>query len=157
MMGDGSVCRIEGMGTIKVKMHNGMVRTLMERGCSAYGLIHSDERTKLKPKSFKCIFLGFESGVKDFKLWDPVNIKKILNRDVVFDENTMLMIKVKKSEANGDIVGTKTTITISPSMMFEDTPSIQPIEGVHKVMESNSEVKEFGQQQQTHDEEEEEA
>ncbi|VVA22117.1 PREDICTED: Retrovirus-related Pol poly from [Prunus dulcis] len=65
-------------------------------GCSAYALIPSDERTKLKPKYFGCIFLDFESSVKDFKSWDPVNRKKILSRDVVFDENTMPIIKVKK-------------------------------------------------------------
>ncbi|CAL2237111.1 unnamed protein product [Prunus armeniaca] len=64
-------------------------------GCSAYAL--SDERSKLKPKSLECIFVGFQSGVKGYKLWDPVNQKKILNRDVVFNEKTMPMNKVKNS------------------------------------------------------------
>ncbi|VVA16132.1 PREDICTED: Retrovirus-related Pol poly from [Prunus dulcis] len=76
-------------------------------GCSAYALIPGDERTKLKLKSLECIFLGFESGVKGFKLWDLVNWKKILNIDVVFDEKTMSMIKVKKPEANEDVVWNK--------------------------------------------------
>ncbi|VVA38246.1 PREDICTED: LOW QUALITY PROTEIN [Prunus dulcis] len=74
---------------------------------SAYALIPGDERTKLKLKSLECIFLGFESGVKGFKLWDLVNWKKILNIDVVFDEKTMSMIKVKKPEANEDVVWNK--------------------------------------------------
>ncbi|VVA24949.1 Hypothetical predicted protein [Prunus dulcis] len=34
----------------------------------AYTLIPSDEKTKLKPKYLECIFLDFNSGVKDFKL-----------------------------------------------------------------------------------------
>lgn len=73
-------------------------------GYSVYALIPSDERTKLKPKSLEFIFLCFESGVKGFKLWDLLNWKKILRRDIVFDEKTMPMINVKKSEALEDVV-----------------------------------------------------
>lgn len=47
--------------------------------CNAYALIPNDERTKLKPKSLEFIFLGFESSVKGFKLWDLVNWKKTLS------------------------------------------------------------------------------
>lgn len=36
-------------------------------GCSAYAHIPSDERSKLKPKSTHCIFLGCEKGVKGLK------------------------------------------------------------------------------------------
>ncbi|KAI5311863.1 hypothetical protein L3X38_041036 [Prunus dulcis] len=81
-------------------------------GCSAYALIPSDERSKLKPKSLECIFIGFESGVKGYKLWDLVNQKKILSRDVVFDEKTMPMNKVKNSEAKEDVVEKETTIEV---------------------------------------------
>ncbi|VVA32700.1 PREDICTED: gag-pol poly [Prunus dulcis] len=38
---------------------------MMSACLSAYALIPSDERTKLKPKSLEYIFLGFESVVKD--------------------------------------------------------------------------------------------
>lgn len=53
--------------------------------CNVYALIPSDERTKLKLKSLECIFLCFESSVKGYKLWNLVNRKKILSKDVVFD------------------------------------------------------------------------
>ncbi|KAM0993394.1 hypothetical protein ACFX2A_009186 [Malus domestica] len=62
-------------------------------GCSAYAHIPNDERSKLKPKSTHCIFLGFEKGVKGFKLWDFNNRKKVVSRDVVFDETTMPLNK----------------------------------------------------------------
>ena len=41
-------------------------------GCLAYVHISGEDRSKLDPKSKKCIFLGFKKGVKGYKLWDPV-------------------------------------------------------------------------------------
>ena len=64
-------------------------------GCKTYAHIIRDERNKLKPKSFECIFLGFEKRVKGYKLWDPKNIIKLLSRDVVFDKLT-----TSRSKAN---------------------------------------------------------
>ena len=55
-------------------------------GNPAYVLIPSDERTKIDPKSKKCVFLGYEKGVKGFKFWDLVAKKRMISRDVVFDE-----------------------------------------------------------------------
>jgi hypothetical protein len=57
--------------------------------CSAYAHIPSDARTKLKPKSLECLLIGFEKGVKGNKLWDIVNKKKMISRDIVFNEMTM--------------------------------------------------------------------
>lgn len=59
-------------------------------GCPAYMLVAGDERSKLDSKSKKCIFLGFEKGVKGFKLWDPEARKRVFSRDVVFDEQYMV-------------------------------------------------------------------
>jgi hypothetical protein len=59
-------------------------------GCPAYVHVQSGERSKLDSKSRKCIFLGFQIGVKGYRLWDPVSKKKIVSRDVVFDEAYML-------------------------------------------------------------------
>uniref|UniRef100_A0A2N9G064 Uncharacterized protein n=1 Tax=Fagus sylvatica TaxID=28930 RepID=A0A2N9G064_FAGSY len=42
--------------------------------------------SKLDPKSKKCIFLDYEKGVKEYKFWDPVAQKVVINRDVEFDE-----------------------------------------------------------------------
>lgn len=48
--------------------------------CCTYAHFLSDESTKVKPKSLKCIFIDFEKGMKGYKLWDLVN-KKVLSRD----------------------------------------------------------------------------
>ena len=52
--------------------------------------IPSDERTKLDAKSKKSIFLGYPKGANGYMLWDPESKKKVISRDVVFDEASML-------------------------------------------------------------------
>uniref|UniRef100_A0A2N9IGQ9 CCHC-type domain-containing protein n=1 Tax=Fagus sylvatica TaxID=28930 RepID=A0A2N9IGQ9_FAGSY len=69
-------------------------------GCPAYVYISGEDRSKLDPKSKKCIFLGFKKGVKGYKLWDPVAQKVVISRDVVFDEKSMTKaFKEEKSQA----------------------------------------------------------
>ena len=59
----------------------------------AYVHISSDERSKLDPKSKKCIFIGYVKGVKGYKFWDPVTKKMVINKDAVFDEQFILQQK----------------------------------------------------------------
>ena len=95
-------------------------------GCSAYAHISSDERTKLKPKSLECIFIGFEKGVKGYKLWDFVNKKKVLSRDVVFDEKTMPLNKIKTAEEKQtDVVEEATEFPLTKWVMEEDPAQVE--------------------------------
>ena len=59
-------------------------------GSPAYMHVSSEERSKLDAKSVQCIFLGYQKGVKGFKLWDPKANKVVISRDVVFDEKAMV-------------------------------------------------------------------
>jgi transposase InsO family protein len=69
-------------------------------GCPAYVHISGEDRSKLDPKSKKCILFGFKKGVKGYKLWDPVAQKVVISRDVVFDEKSMTKaFKEEKSQA----------------------------------------------------------
>ena len=61
-------------------------------GCPAY--MHVNEG-KLEPRAKKCIFLGYASGVKGYRLYcpDPKSPKFVISRDVTFDECSMLHSK----------------------------------------------------------------
>ena len=56
-------------------------------GCLAYAHVNNG---KLEPRLLKCVFLGFKTGVKGYKLWYPELKKVIVNRDVIFDETAIL-------------------------------------------------------------------
>jgi hypothetical protein len=41
---------------------------------------------KMEDRSTKMVFLGYEEGSKAYRLYDPVSVKVVVSRDVVFDE-----------------------------------------------------------------------
>ena len=55
-------------------------------GCIAYSHIPRDERQKLDTKSIKCVFLGYDTDTKGFRLYDICKKKVFISRDVVFNE-----------------------------------------------------------------------
>jgi transposase InsO family protein len=56
-------------------------------GCTAYAHV---DNGKLEPRVVKCIFLGYKSGVKGYKLWNPETRKVLISRNVIFNESAML-------------------------------------------------------------------
>nr|GEX40906.1 zinc finger, CCHC-type [Tanacetum cinerariifolium] len=66
--------------------------------CVAYSHVNQG---KLKPRSIKCIFLGYPDGVKGYRLWrlDDVKPKIIISRDVVFNESLMYKDTLKGAGA----------------------------------------------------------
>ena len=58
-------------------------------GCPTYAHV-SD--SKLEPRAIKCIFLGYATGVKGYRLWyieKDKTSKFLISRDVTFDESAM--------------------------------------------------------------------
>lgn len=55
-------------------------------GCTAYAHV---DNGKLEPRAIKCLFLGYGSGVKGYKLWNPKTGKTFMSRSVVFNEFVM--------------------------------------------------------------------
>ena len=55
-------------------------------GCTAYTYV---DNGKLEPRAVKCLFLGYCSGVKGYKLWNPETKKTFFSRSVVSNESVM--------------------------------------------------------------------
>ena len=47
----------------------------------------------------KCIFLGYKSCVKGYKLWCPEIKKLVIRRDVIFDETSMIQVLATKDSS----------------------------------------------------------
>eukprot|EP00253_Pinus_taeda_P031458 PITA_31458 len=55
-------------------------------GCVAYAHVSDELRKKLDNKAEKCLFVGYSDESKEYKLYNPLNKKVIINRDVQFIE-----------------------------------------------------------------------
>ena len=55
-------------------------------GCMAYAHIPEVEGTKLDKKAVKLRFLGYSDNQEDYRLFDKVNRKVVIRRDVAFNE-----------------------------------------------------------------------
>ncbi|MCO5572900.1 hypothetical protein L7F22_026661 [Adiantum nelumboides] len=57
-------------------------------GCLAYAHIPQQLRGKLDDKAVNCIFVGYSSGSKGYRLYNPATNKIFESRDVIFAETT---------------------------------------------------------------------
>ncbi|CAH9099164.1 unnamed protein product [Cuscuta epithymum] len=54
-------------------------------GCIAYTLVN--QRTKLENKAEKCIFIGYSTQSKAYRLYNPLTKRIVISRNVIFDED----------------------------------------------------------------------
>ena len=64
-----------------------IVEHLRVFGCVAYAHVLKEQRKKMDKKGVKCIFTGYSSESKAYRLYDPINKMIIISRDVEFLEN----------------------------------------------------------------------
>ena len=62
------------------------VEHLLIFGCVVYAHVAKDERKKLDLKERKCVFLGYGTETKGYRLYDPKSARVFYSRDVVFNE-----------------------------------------------------------------------
>jgi hypothetical protein len=62
------------------------VHNLKVIGCKAFSQIPKENRNKLDAKAIKCIFIGYYSEFKAYKLFDPSTHKVFASRDILFHE-----------------------------------------------------------------------
>jgi hypothetical protein len=62
------------------------VNNLKVFGCKDFAHIPKENRGKLDTKATKCIFIGYCSEFKAYKLFDPATHKVFASRDVLFHE-----------------------------------------------------------------------
>jgi transposase InsO family protein len=68
-------------------------------GSSAFAHIPKDERRKLDANSIKCVFIGYCTDQKAYKLFDPSSHKLFASRDVMFHENADGVDTMKDADA----------------------------------------------------------
>ena len=69
----------------------------------AYMHVDATEQSKLDAMVKKMIFLGYLRGVKGYRMWDFLEKKVIINRDVTFDEISVLRRLDGMEEQEGEL------------------------------------------------------
>ena len=86
-------------------------------GCQAYAHIPDSKRTKLEPKAEECVFVGYETNTKGYRLWSKRSRTVIVRTDVIFDETVFpkRITPQPSSNPSGETSApsTKTTLELS--------------------------------------------
>ncbi|XP_075074659.1 uncharacterized protein LOC142162232 [Nicotiana tabacum] len=102
-------------------------------GCPAYA--HVRDR-KLEPRAKKCIFLGYATGVKGYRLW-CTNQKTpglIISRDVTFNESASLDSQREKAIAKTDRgVSDRIELEIESPLAQPNSSKVEEVEEVQNI------------------------
>ena len=99
-------------------------------GCPAYAHV---DNGKLEPRSRKCIFLGYMSGVKSYKLWCPELSKIIVSCNVIFDETPILCNQSPRDKCNESVHQQDTDIKVEFPFREESTLKATSDEGTEMI------------------------
>ena len=66
--------------------------------------IPKDSQKKLDSKTHTCLFLGYDSDTKGYRLYDNISKKVIISRDVIFDESKVGFKFLESSQPEDNIL-----------------------------------------------------
>ncbi|MCH81235.1 retrovirus-related pol polyprotein from transposon tnt 1-94 [Trifolium medium] len=90
-------------------------------GCIAHVHVPDNLRKKLDDKSIVCVNLGLSEESKGYKLYNPVDKKIIISKDVVFEEaKSWNWDNQQRNTGNGELVIEENTPTIIHPQINED-------------------------------------
>jgi hypothetical protein len=102
---------------------NPSVNHLKFFGCVCYAQVPKVKRTKLEESSERCIFIGYSSMSKGYRLYNLKTKKVIISRDVVFDENAFWNWQKENVEAKT----VPAVILEQKSTSFESEENVQSV------------------------------
>ena len=111
-------------------------------GSVAYAHVPDQRRTKLEDKSQKYILIGYDEKTKGYRLFDPINKKVIVSRDVRVNEaskwdwNNSTEAVVELEEASVDVPTSNST----EDSDNEDEPSQPRMRSLQDLYENTEEV-----------------
>ena len=74
------------------------MKYLKVSGCVWYVQVPKDKRHKLDETSKKCIFVGYNTMSKGYRLYSLRSCKVIISKEVIFDENVIWNWEQNKDE-----------------------------------------------------------
>ena len=100
------------------------VKHLRTFGCVAYVKRVGPRISKLSDRSVPGVFLGYETGTKGYRVYDPVKDKLMVSRDIIFDEQTAWNWEGKESRTQEQTAAPETF-----SVQYFDSTVPSPIVG----------------------------
>jgi hypothetical protein len=108
-------------------------------GCVCHVKVPSSHLKKLDDRSQRLVHLGVQPNTKAYRLFDPINKKIVVSRDVIFEENTKWQWKNYLDEFDTQTPGWKDFIVqVNPIQMTEELGSMQPNSGAATVADQNT-------------------
>jgi hypothetical protein len=96
-------------------------------GCTAYVHVQKDKRTGIGAHMEKAIFIGYPTGFKGWKFWNPTTQKVIICQKAEFDERSFPSLKRSPPSASDSSPSAPHLDSIPPTPDFGDEDDEMPV------------------------------
>ena len=95
-------------------------------GCLAYSSTLLSSRHKFTPHAIPCVFVGYPTGYKGYKLYNLTTCTFLVSRDVTFHESNFPFHSVSLPHTATDFIIPLDLVLRKPQSDFLDQPPITP-------------------------------